>query len=127
MNKLLNFATFLFEWQLFSSLINSCHSWVKIIALLDRFDCIGLIFSIADSVVSAADCVTAGATKVIQMGVADEKRIGLFGHSFGGYETNFILTQTNLFSTAISGNGVSDVVAHYFNYNNDFVHSVSIN
>ena len=70
--------------------------------------------------VSAADCVTAGVKKVIEMGVADLKKIGLFGHSFGGYETNFILTQTNLFSTAISGNGVSDVVAHYFNYNNDF-------
>ncbi|MBN8642891.1 S9 family peptidase [Flavobacterium soli] len=70
--------------------------------------------------VSAADCVTAGATKVIQMGVADEKRIGLFGHSFGGYETNFILTQTDLFATAISGNGISDVVTHYFNYNNDW-------
>ncbi len=69
---------------------------------------------------SAADCVTAGVKKVIEMGVADVKKIGLFGHSFGGYETNFILTQTNLFSTAISGNGVSDVVAHYFNYNNDF-------
>lgn len=69
---------------------------------------------------SAADCVTAGVTNVIQMGVADDKKIGLFGHSFGGYETNFILTQTDLFATAISGNSVSDVVAHYFNYNNDW-------
>lgn len=69
---------------------------------------------------SAADCVIAGATKVVQMGVADVQKIGLFGHSFGGYETNFIITQTDLFATAISGNGISDVVAHYFNYNNDW-------
>jgi dipeptidyl aminopeptidase/acylaminoacyl peptidase len=70
--------------------------------------------------ISAADCVTAAATKVVQMGIADVQKIGLFGHSFGGYETNFILTQTKLFATAISGNGISDIVAHYFSYNNDF-------
>ncbi len=69
---------------------------------------------------SAADCVIAAAKKVVAMGVADVQRIGLLGHSFGGYETNFILTQTDLFAAAVSGNGISDVVAHYFNYNADW-------
>lgn len=39
------------------------------------------------------------------------------GHSFGGYEVNFIITQTNLFAAAISGAGVSDTMGHYFNFN----------
>ncbi|MBG6062903.1 dipeptidyl aminopeptidase/acylaminoacyl peptidase [Flavobacterium sp. CG_9.1] len=70
--------------------------------------------------ISATECVTGAANKVIQMGVADAYKIGLFGHSFGGYETNFIITQTDLFATAISGAGVSDIVGNYFNYNNDW-------
>lgn len=69
--------------------------------------------------ISATDCVIAAATKVVQMGVADVLKIGLFGHSFGGYETNFIITQTDILATAISGASVSDIVGHYFSYNND--------
>lgn len=44
---------------------------------------------------------------------------GLLGHSFGGYETNFILTQSNLFAAAISGSGVSDMIHEYFTINSD--------
>lgn len=69
---------------------------------------------------SAFDCVTAATKKVIQMGVADEKRIGLTGQSFGGYETNFIITQTDLFATAISGSAVTDNLQHYFTINTDY-------
>jgi len=47
----------------------------------------------------------------------DPKAIGLIGHSFGGYEVNYILTQTNLFATAVSGAGIADLVSHYLNIN----------
>lgn len=67
----------------------------------------------------ALDCVTAAVDKVVAMGVADVNSIGLLGHSFGGYETNFILTQTNLFKTAVSGSGIADTVGHYFTYNTE--------
>lgn len=40
---------------------------------------------------------------------------GLYGHSFGGYETNFIISQTNIFAAAVSGAGVSDIISMYFN------------
>ena len=66
---------------------------------------------------SAVDCVTMAASKVIEMGIADAGRIGLIGHSFGGYETNFIITQTNMFATAISGSGIPDSIGHYFTLN----------
>jgi dipeptidyl aminopeptidase/acylaminoacyl peptidase len=66
---------------------------------------------------SAVDCVTKAVNTVVEMGVADVKRLGLMGHSFGGYETNFIITQTNLFAAAISGAGVSDTMGQYFNFN----------
>ncbi|MFN3753723.1 prolyl oligopeptidase family serine peptidase [Flavobacterium sp.] len=66
---------------------------------------------------SATDCVTAAVKAVNAMGAVDTKRIGLIGHSFGGYETDFIMTQTNLFATAVSGAGVSDVIRRYFEVN----------
>ena len=70
--------------------------------------------------VSASECVQSAVAKVVAMRVADSRKIGLYGHSFGGYETNFIITHTNIFSAAISGAGISDVVWHYFSYNADW-------
>ena len=68
---------------------------------------------------SALDCVSAAVKKIIALGVADEKKIGLVGQSFGGYETNYIITQTDLFATAVSGAAVFDVVQHYFTLNRE--------
>lgn len=76
-------------------------------------------FEKGNSAMSAVDCVTAATRKVIAMGVADADRIGLTGQSFGGYETNFIITQTDLFATAISGSAVSDNLQHYFTINTE--------
>lgn len=68
---------------------------------------------------SALDCVTTAVNKVIDMGYTEKGKIGLKGQSFGAYETNYIISQTNLFSAAVSGAGVSDVVRHYFTLNKD--------
>lgn len=65
--------------------------------------------------ISALDCVTAAVNSVVNKGVVDESKIGLFGHSFGGYEANFIISQSTIFSAAVSGAGISDIIAMYFN------------
>lgn len=62
---------------------------------------------------SAVDCVTAAVNGVLAHEVVDPKRVGLLGHSFGGYQTNFIITQTNIFAAAISGSGIADIVSDY--------------
>ena len=66
---------------------------------------------------SSVACVTAAVNKVVEMGCTEKGKIGLMGQSFGAYETNFIITQTNLFSAAVSGSGVTDVAKHYFTLN----------
>ncbi len=43
----------------------------------------------------------------------DNNRLGIFGYSFGAYETNFIITQTNVFKAAVAGAGVSDLSGWY--------------
>ncbi len=47
----------------------------------------------------------------------DLKRIGLTGHSYGGYETNFIATHSKRFAAYVSGAGIADIVKDYFSYN----------
>jgi dipeptidyl aminopeptidase/acylaminoacyl peptidase len=69
--------------------------------------------------IDATNCVSAAVDKVFKMGFVDARKIGLIGHSFGAYETNFIITNTNIFAAAVSGSGVSDNIAHYFTYNKD--------
>lgn len=44
----------------------------------------------------------------------DPKRIGIIGGSLGGYETSFIITQTDMFAAAVAGAGITDLVSNYF-------------
>lgn len=74
-----------------------------------------IIYQMGNPGSSAVDCVTAGVNAVTGKGLVDKDKIGLFGHSFGGYETNFIISQTNIFKAAVSGAGVSDIISYYFN------------
>lgn len=68
---------------------------------------------------SAVECVTAAVDKVLETSRVNPDKIGLIGHSFGGYEVNFITTQTDKFAAVVSGSGIADNVAHYFTYNTE--------
>lgn len=63
--------------------------------------------------VSATDCVISGVKKIIEKGIVKEDKIGLVGHSFGGYECASIITQTDIFAAAIASAGVTDLSNHY--------------
>lgn len=43
----------------------------------------------------------------------DSKKMGLQGHSFGGFETGYILTRTDVFAAACSAAGVYDLISLY--------------
>jgi dipeptidyl aminopeptidase/acylaminoacyl peptidase len=60
---------------------------------------------------SALDDVTAASRKVVELGYADPDRIGLQGHSWGGYETSFILTQTDMFATIVTGAPLTNLMS----------------
>jgi dipeptidyl aminopeptidase/acylaminoacyl peptidase len=72
-------------------------------------------YQLGNPAVSASNCIIAAVKAVIKMGIVIPDKIGLMGHSFGGYETNHVLTQTGLFAAAVSGAGISDVIGFYFN------------
>ncbi len=62
---------------------------------------------------SALDCVTSGVKKVIALGYADPAHIGLQGHSWGGYQSSYILTQTSMFAAVVTGAPPTDLVSFY--------------
>ena len=62
---------------------------------------------------SAYDCVMPGISKLIDEGFVDEARIGLQGHSWGGYQAAYFLTKTDLFACAESGAPVVNMFSAY--------------
>jgi dienelactone hydrolase len=76
-----------------------------------------ILFKPRDPGVSVADCVTAAAKRVIQMGVIDPKRIGIMGHSWGGFDTTYLATHvTNFFAAGVAGAPITDLVSNYGNH-----------
>jgi dipeptidyl aminopeptidase/acylaminoacyl peptidase len=62
---------------------------------------------------SAYNSVVGAADYLSRLHFVDSAKIGLQGHSFGGYETNYIITRTSRFKAAVSASGVSDFVSGY--------------
>lgn len=67
--------------------------------------------------ISALRCVETALNKVIEAYSIDVDRVGICGHSFGGYETNYIVTQTDRFKAAASSAGVFDLESFYLTIN----------
>ena len=62
---------------------------------------------------SAVDCVTSGVKKVIELGYADPAHKGLQGHSWGGYQSSYIVTQTDMFAAVVTGAPPTNLVSFY--------------
>jgi dipeptidyl aminopeptidase/acylaminoacyl peptidase len=61
---------------------------------------------VVNSVVSAAKFLS-------KLSCVDSTKMGLQGHSFGGWETNFLVTHSNIFAAACAAAGLSDEVSDY--------------
>ncbi len=72
-----------------------------------------IVYDIGKPGTSAVDCVTAAVKKVIELGYADPAHIGLQGHSWGGYESSFIVTQTNMFAAVVTGAPLTNLTSMY--------------
>ncbi|HRK20682.1 MAG TPA: prolyl oligopeptidase family serine peptidase, partial [Fimbriimonadaceae bacterium] len=63
---------------------------------------------------SALECVTAGIDAVLKKNVGvDPKKLGLWGHSWGGYQSAFIVTQTNMFAAVNAGAPLTELRSMY--------------
>lgn len=67
--------------------------------------------------ISALHCVNKALDELFRIPQADKMKVGLIGHSFGGYETNFIATQSDRFAAYISGTSIVDIIRTSFAFN----------
>lgn len=65
---------------------------------------------------SAYNAVVSGTQYLIDQKISEKGKIGIQGHSFGGYETSYIITKTPIYTCAIVGSGVSNFTSNYLNY-----------
>jgi dipeptidyl aminopeptidase/acylaminoacyl peptidase len=57
--------------------------------------------------------IMAGVDAIMKQYPIDPKRLGIRGHSYGGYMTMWAETQTQRFAAAVSGAGLSDWLSYY--------------
>jgi dipeptidyl aminopeptidase/acylaminoacyl peptidase len=62
---------------------------------------------------SAEKCVIPAVNTVVALGYIDPKRIGIQGHSWGGYQITHLITRTDLFAAVQAGASVSNMVSAY--------------
>ena len=57
--------------------------------------------------------VMAGVDYALEHYPVDRQRLGVTGYSYGGFLTNWIITQTTRFAAAVSGAGISNWISDY--------------
>ena len=62
---------------------------------------------------SACNSALAGTEMLIEKGFVDRSRIGIQGQSWGGYQTAYIITQTDMFAAAGAGAPVANMTSAY--------------
>lgn len=62
---------------------------------------------------NAYDCIVPGVLSLVDRGFVDRDRLGIQGQSWGGYQTAYIITRTNLFRAAEAGAPVANMTSAY--------------
>lgn len=72
-----------------------------------------IVYKLDDPGMSAVWAVLPGVKAAIATGIVDPDAMGLQGHSWGGYQTAFLATQTNMFKAAAPGAALTNMVSMY--------------
>jgi len=72
-----------------------------------------ILFDTRDPGVSSAKTLERAVAAAVETGMIDADRVGLIGHSWGGYQAQFVPTYTDVFAASISGAGISKLVTMY--------------
>jgi dipeptidyl aminopeptidase/acylaminoacyl peptidase len=75
-----------------------------------------IVFRPRDPGLSVIECVRPAVAAVAKMGAIDPKRVGVLGHSWGGFDTAFLATHSDVFAAAVAGAPITDLVSNYGNH-----------
>jgi dipeptidyl aminopeptidase/acylaminoacyl peptidase len=70
-------------------------------------------FDAGDPGISSVRTMEIAVKTVVDMGMVDEKRVGLIGHSWGGYQAGYAVTQTDIFAASVAGAGLTNLTSMY--------------
>jgi len=70
--------------------------------------------------IAGLECVNRALDALLPNKNINFTKVGLTGHSFGSYLTNFIATRSDRFAAYISGSGISDMISSYFSFNYNY-------
>jgi dipeptidyl aminopeptidase/acylaminoacyl peptidase len=62
---------------------------------------------------SCLKCVVPAVNRLVAQGYIDPTRIGIQGHSWGGYQISYLITRTDMFAAVEAGASVVDMVSAY--------------
>ncbi len=72
-----------------------------------------IVYKVNDPGMSAVWCMVPAVKAAIATGIIDAKKIGITGHSWGGYQTSFLVTQTDIFAAAVAGAPLTNMISMY--------------
>lgn len=72
-----------------------------------------IVYTIGHPGQSALKCVLPAIQSVVDKGFVDEKAVGIQGHSWGGYQIAYMITQTTRFKAASAGAPVANMTSAY--------------
>lgn len=75
--------------------------------------CPDIRYTIGDPMQGAFESITSAALYLSQLPFVNANRMGLQGCSWGGIQTNYLVTKTNLFAAACSSSGMADWISGY--------------
>ena len=68
-------------------------------------------FIAGDPGISSARTLESAVKAVVNQGSVDADRIGLIGHSWGGYQAGYVPTQTDIFAASVAGAGLTEFIS----------------
>jgi dipeptidyl aminopeptidase/acylaminoacyl peptidase len=72
-----------------------------------------IVYRVNDPGMSAVWCVLPALEAAIETGVVDPERVGMHGHSWGGYQSSFLVTQTDAFAAVATGAPLTNMISMY--------------
>ncbi len=70
-----------------------------------------IVYRAREPGVSAVEAVRPAVRSVVEKGLADAERVGLVGHSWGGYQATYLPTRTEIVAASVAGAPLTDFVS----------------
>ena len=75
-----------------------------------------IVFRPREPGLSVIECVEPAVRKVVAMGAADPARVGVIGHSWGGFDAAYLATHSKVFAASVAGAAITNLVSNYGNH-----------